>query len=720
VSKQFPVRIADGGNLLTQPAVSLENVGENNFTQITNWRRNKDQLQRREGWLKFEPVTGASQYIFDGTELVLKLAELIRPNGERVIVGVSRTLIKKFDVDTGTWTTIGSGYSAGGLRWQTITMNGFLVMNNGVDLPVSYRVEDATVTPIYEMREVGIASVGRIAEYNGFFFVADIVEVQDVFLNQWMNGFGSYVASSTVAKVASFAVVSGDSHKQFDVTTGGVDMIATLPDPVADPTFWIWIRKADAGVGIVSTSPETAGDAVALAAIGDIALVWSDGARYVSKVFAGGVIPATSPYGLVPASITNHLPYAVAWSDYGEPTHWAPLFDVYMPAASTTLNLPFPTNAFIPNKTRVAVIGGGPDGGTLGGQSTTPNGVLVTAVVGNAITIEETTDITNIYPRTVQVTRWSDVSTFVGRALLQGDGSRITGMLALQGQLMIYRETGIYTCRFTGDATAPFTFKPIYSGYNVPMWGDCIASPNGEFHVYPGIGRRFYQFDGATEPAIYAKCDDARNLFFDDSLLDSAECFALDSVLTKEAWFCRPGKVMALDIEFQTVSGIDAQIDAGTIARRPGGVDTWWVIGIGKNIYTYGLVNGVDSIHTWLRDGVVAVPVLKSGLNSMGEQTVEKDILNYTPLLGSPSPDAALEVQIASTWNPSQPPVDLLNPVAELPTPQGDNFIALLYRGIYFQDTITVTDQRDIDVRISARLWEVDYLRAPGVPRLNI
>lgn len=720
--KTYQVKVSDGGRLLTSPAVSLENVGESNYTQKTNWRRSNDQEIRREGWVKFAPVVpgGPSQYIFDGTELVLKLAELVRPNGERVIVGASRTLIKKFDVAGQVWTTIGSGYSASGLRWQTTTLNGYLILNNGVDLPVSYRVEDATVTPIYELREVGIVSAGRIANYNGFLFIADIVEFKAVFLDKWMNGFASYVATSTVAKVADFAIVSGDSGKQFDVTTGATDIVATLPNPVAAPTFWTWIKKVDAGAGIVSTSPETVGDEVALTAINDIALVWSDGTRYIAKVFAGGVIPATAPYGLVPEEFTNHLPYAIAWSDYGEPTHWAPVFDVYMPAASTTLNLPFPTSVFVPNETRVAVIGGGPDGGTLGGQSDTPNGVLITAVVGNVITLEETTDITLTYPRTVQVTRFGDVSTFSGRALLQGDGSRITALLELQGQLMIYRETGIYTGRFTADVTAPFTFKPIYQGYSVPLWGDCIASPDGEFHLYPGVGRRFFQFDGATEPKPFRACDDARNLFF-NGVVDQDECFVVDNPLTSEWWFCGPERVFAYDTEFSTVSEIDAVISAATIARRPSGVDTWYVLGIGSNVYTYGLVNGVAPLNTWLRDGAVAVPVLRSGLNPMGDQSSEKDILNYTPILSSPSPDAALEIQISTTWNPSQDPTPLLDPVAELPTPQGENFIAMLFRGIYFQDSITVTDIRDIDVRLSARIWEVDnFVRAPGVPRVNI
>jgi hypothetical protein len=722
VSRNIPIRIADGGNLVTQPAVSLENVSPADFTRLVNWRRSKDQLIRQEGWIKFEPLDGiAGQYIFDGVEALLRLAEVVRPNGDRVIVGASRTKIKAFNPTTGVWDVIGSGFSALGKRWQFSTINGYGIFNNQVDLPQAFRQEWTAVAPVYEMREVGIASVGRITEYNGFLFLGNIVEIQADQLDKWMNGYGTYVPGGTQAKAANFAVLLADDQDQFDVTTGAADVTATLPTgPVPPPTFWIWIKKVDAGVGRVLVTPGIVNQPVILEDINDIALIWSDGNAYHAKVFAGGVIPATDPYGPPPSDILNHFPYEVAWSEFGEPIRFAPRFSVYMTAASTTLELPFESEAFVANETYVAVIGGGANGGTLGGDSAHPNGILVTAVAGRNITLEMTTDVAISYPRTVQVTRFRDVSTLVGKSLLQGDGSAIIGMLALQNQIIIYRDTGVYVGRFTGTVDKPFAFRPrAEKTSNVPINGDAIIPVNANFHVYPGKGGRFYAFDGQTEPEIFSLCDNARDLFF-VGLDPLAETFAVDNPVTKQIWFCRPGKTMCLDYENKKVSEMDAEISAACMAKRPDDTDDWFVLGIDTDVFTYGLVEGNTPILTWLRNGVVAEPFMVGGLIHFGDQMNEKLITNYTPVLSSPSADVEMEVQLRSTHNPSAALTTLLNPVETLPSPVGDNFITLAYQAIYFQDEIRVTDTRDVDARISARFFEVELIKAAGITRSTV
>lgn len=721
MSRNIPVKIADGGNLVTQPAVSLENVSPADFTRLVNWRRSKDQLIRQEGWIKFEPLDGISdQWIFDGVEGLLRLAEVVRPNGDRVIVGASRTKIKAFNPSTGVWDVIGSGFSAQGKRWQFSTINGYGIFNNQVDLPQVFRQEWTSVVPVYEMREVGIASVGRITEYNGFLFLGNIVEIQGDQLDKWMNGYSSYVPGGTQAKAADFAVLLADDQDQFDVTTGAADVTVTLPSgPVAPPTFWIWVKKVDAGVGRVLV-PASVNQSVVLEDINNIALIWSDGNAYHAKVFESGVIPATDPYGPPPSDILNHYPYEVAWSEFGEPTRYAPRFSVYMPAASATLELPFESEAFVANETYVAVIGGGANGGTLGGDSSNPNGILVTAVAGKTITLATSTNGAISYPRTVQITRFRDVSTLVGKSLLQGDGSAIVGMLALQNQIIIYRDTGIYVGRFTGAVDKPFAFRPrSEKTSNVPINGDAIIAMNAAVHVYPGKGGRFYAFDGQTEPEIFSLCDNARDLFF-VGLDPLAEIFAVDNPVTKQIWFCRPGKTMCLDYENRKVTEMDAQIDAAVFAKRPDDTDDWFVLGIDTDAFTYGLVVGNTPILTWLRDGEVAEPFMVSGCIHFGDQMNEKLITNYTPLLSSPSPNVEMEVQLRSTHNPSAPLTDLLVPVESLPSPQGDNFITLAYQAIYFQDEIRVTDTRDVDARISARFFEVELIKAAGITRSTV
>ena len=77
------------------------------------------------------------------------------------------------------WQEIGSGFSGDGKRWEALNINGYLVLNNGVDLPMTYRERDSVVTPIYELRDQGIASVGSIAEHNGILICLDIRQIKD-------------------------------------------------------------------------------------------------------------------------------------------------------------------------------------------------------------------------------------------------------------------------------------------------------------------------------------------------------------------------------------------------------------------------------------------------------------------------------------------------------------------------------------------------------------
>lgn len=701
-------------------------IGAADYVQKTNWRREQDSEIRREGWIDFSPIAAiANQNVYDAALTCIKLVELVRGDGTKAIIGLSRSAVRLFSNSAGTWSTIGSGYSSSGKRWQTVMINGTLVANNGIDLPFFYNVGDAAVTPMYELREVGISAVGRIAENNGFLIVADITEIRSAQLDHWMNGYASYASGGNIAKAANFTALVGETTQTYQVTTGAGNIVATLPAvAVAGYAVALFYRieKVDAGVGVITTSPVIEDYTVTLDSINDLALVWWDIVRgkWAAVTFPSGTVPATAPYGIPSAAIaiTERLPWAVANSEYGEPTMWAPVFSVYMAAASATIVLPFTSSVFVAGRTRVAVINGGPLNGTLGGQEDTPDGVMVLTVSGATLTLQESTDVDITYPRIVQVLRWTDVSSLVGRYLLQGDNSEITSLATLRDWLVIFRETGIYLGRYTGDPGAPFVFTPKYSGSNVPQWPDAIANVNGNYLLYPARGNHLFQFDGVVWPTVHHVTDNASDLFFVG--YDQAdEVFAVDNAITKEIFFCYPDATIAFDYDTPggTVSKLTQLFDAAAIVHKTATTDVWMIMAIGRFIYTYGLVYGITPIQTWLRDGVAVTSVLKFGLNAFGDPANEKMILNLTPILASSSPDVDLEVQIYSAWNPSATPVALLSPVESLPTPEGNNFVTLAFQAIHFQDEITLVETTDIDARYSMRIIEVDLVRAGGVNR---
>ncbi len=717
MSREFQLKIVQGGRLITD--LSAADIGPANYTTKVNMRRDRDVEQRREGYLDFAPLPAiANQNEFDAAATCYRLVELTRPNGERALIGFTRTTVRLFSNTLGTWSTIGSGYSANGLRWQVATMDGYLIANNGTDLPFTYRVEDAAVTPIYELREVGVASAGRMEIYNSFLVFADIVEIQAEVLQLFMRGWSTFTTDATQNKAANFSINNTTENQDlFNVTTGAGTITATLPS--APPNgFYVIIAKVDAGSGTVVTSPAIAVSPVVLANQNDKALVYYDATagQWVSVTFPLGVVPADSNYGLVPTYITNHLPWEILTGEYGEPRNWAPVFPAYMAASSNTIVLPFASSVFIAGQTRVAVISGGPLGGTLGGQEGYENGILVTGVAGRTLTLEIPTDVELVYPRVVAVTRWEDISSLSGRYLIQGDNSAITGLSVLRDWLVVWRETGIYLGKFTGDPSAPFVFTPKYAGSNVPLWGDCIASIKGDYLLYPSRGNRMYKFDGVSWPELHDICDPSSSLFFND-VDETDEVFCFDNPITGEIFFIYPDTTICYDYDESTLSVFDVAFNAGAAIHKPGSTDEWVILAIGRFISTYGLAFGDDPFQTFMRDGVAAQGVLKWGINSFGSESSEKMIWNYTPLFSSQSPDAAVSVQLLGTHNPNAGLTTLLTPPELLPTPSGRNYVPLVFQYIYLQDELTILPATDIDCRVSGRIIELEIVKPSGVTR---
>lgn len=189
----------DAGSLCSD--LSYDSISPKDWSRKDNWRRVLDCEVVREGWdywrpNQSQPIT--NQKYTGVTGYVLAAEEIRNPAGNSAIVAVVDSTIRRFDFATGAWVQIGSGFqtyaSTGGAirRWQIVQLNGAAVFNNGVDLPVYWRIGMASVLPIYELREKGVASVGRITEYSGFLMAADVTEVNAAYMTTLMNGASPY------------------------------------------------------------------------------------------------------------------------------------------------------------------------------------------------------------------------------------------------------------------------------------------------------------------------------------------------------------------------------------------------------------------------------------------------------------------------------------------------------------------------------------------------
>lgn len=540
------------------------------------------------------------------------LAEVVRPNSDRCIVAATATTIYRYNHLLGSWAVIGDGFSPLGKRWQTVHINGWIVFNNAVDLPVSYRVEDSAVIPLYELREVGVASVGWITHYNGFLFGMNVVTIIDAQLATVMNG--------------------------------------------------------------------------------------------------------VAPYGLVDPSLTNHIPYRVIWSEFGEPRNWAPVFKFILNASTDTFVLPFPSSIFVSGVTRVAVINGGPENTTLGGDIANPEGVLVTNVAGSTITLAVPTDVAVTYPREVQITRWTDITAITGYKDLQGDATEILGGKALHSVLVIYRDKGIYVARYTGNPDDPFDWKERVPGTpNVPIWMEALATVgDDEYHLYPGNGKYFFAFDGVNPPAVHAVMDETRRRFFAD-LTDQSDVFAVNNPLTQETWFCRPWFTVAFDYVKKTASEIDAEIESAGIVTKPNDDFDWFLIAIGGLVYVYGRELGAPT--TFLRAGINPGARLVWGRGVVRRDSFnETRIRSYQTQFSSHDGTLAMRVKLYASHSASAARTELINEVIANPGETG-NMIPVHFQSIYWQDELHVEGVEDIEVRYIGRLLEEQKIQSAGVAR---
>jgi len=254
--------------------LSSDAVGIGNYTTKRDFRRDFDQDMRREGYDYFWPVTSGDFLLDPGTqpfpnegtsEAITLVHHARRPNGRHTVLVGTKTKLWRFNgtedgrytdedyfepvgvnapyagVTTNQWLLIGHGFSPDGHRWEAIDINGYTCLNNGVDLPMTYRIEDSEVVPIYELREQGIACVGTIGEVSGILMCGDISEIHSEEFLEWMDSVGDISSGNmTASKAAAInqvvtpgAFFDGVAHRFMTIVfaDGKQRQILNVPNP---------------------------------------------------------------------------------------------------------------------------------------------------------------------------------------------------------------------------------------------------------------------------------------------------------------------------------------------------------------------------------------------------------------------------------------------------------------------------------------------------------
>lgn len=677
---------------------SASEAGFLNYTTKRNWRRDLSDEMTREGYDYCVPDPDAgdasSQPFPAASDQTINLVHLSRrPNGDAAMLVATPTTIYRFnsslagyyedpdyenyvdpaDPDLGgqpyfavpsRWQVIGSGFSPNGRRWEAKNVNGLTILNNSVDLPVSYRLDYSTVTPMHELREQGILSVGTIEEYDSILMggdvdemlegnIPDILEVASsgsITVSQTGRASSGVITATTSGAGPTYTITATASiftapmvgrmirfsnGARFTITgyTSGTVVSATRNGTYAVITAkpFVITDAWDPTSSTVDAYSLTASSSFFTSAMVGKLIAWADGTvRKVTKYVSGthaktdydapisaGEVKYDNPNAYLSKETliangvitdTNRRQTRLLWSEVGAPTKFGTQSPVSMESGSEYA-IASRTIGSLSIGDAVAVDGAGLFGGVLI-LDDDGNPVTVKRIVPGFIELSAPAKTTTS-SGTIQTA--SSIGSIVGYEDLDDDGSGILKMLKLREQVVIYKDTSIFIGQYTGNVDQPFLFKliPIPHGQAL-HYRNTVVNINGLYHLYAGRNA-FYSFDLTNQvPQPVLGADLISNLFYDHATIENTESiFVADNHNTKEVWFVNPQNstdpVMCFDHRYGTWSTCNIPLTAGGMIKSPmseipAETEDWFVMGnAAGTVLIYG--NSTSEVAFW-GDGV--------------------------------------------------------------------------------------------------------------------
>lgn len=418
-----------GGRLLCD--LSADAIGLENYAQKQDFRRYLDREIRAEGYNRFRPNPTLSEIEqcrpVGNTDPITLIAEARLASGRlAVVVGTPTKLFRFFGMENGgvyeaavfdagvfedtmaAWVEIGSGYKSGD-RWEAEMVGNFLVLNNGVDLPLTYRVDEMEAKPIYELREQGIASVGTIAEHNDILICCDIRQIDADEHRLLMAPISSAVDCGQTGSVKANALgtvnsgvagvegntltadapvflpeMTGTQIRMANGMTRTVTYVSATqvtldgsPD-LAEPAQPFWFL-AD-GDNVLSVPAGVLFPSVAESELPGRRIFWADGTVRTIVSADSGVIVVDSDFGVDtgPCVLESAIAYAAyttsakieryqwrqMWSMPSLPRRWGAIYPGTVKAGERTLKLDYPVRSIEMGQS-IIVLGAGAGGGNL-------------------------------------------------------------------------------------------------------------------------------------------------------------------------------------------------------------------------------------------------------------------------------------------------------------------------------------------------------------------
>jgi hypothetical protein len=763
------IRPSQGGALVVSPSADV--AGSTSYTEKLNFRRDLDGEVRREGYELFNPagldVTPYQQCRPDpaSSDPVRQLHQFADKNGRRVLVAAQGGKLYRFKFETtqdyavSTYAdsnyvgSLGSTYAweeiATGLqtsrRWECVSFSGVCFFNNGADLPLYYDPleSSATAKPVYGLRELGIASVGTIAEYEGRLIVADIWEITTGFDAYWMND------SSVTDKYVHM-------HDHASVTTTGNVKLTRYPYRVrwssyTQPTLF--------GQSIKGTTSNSGGDGYFET---DYPLSFGNGKPESFNtgdslsILNAGINGSTMSLH----SFSNHdgvVQYVV--EEPGVGYDGTSTVEVTSPTSGTTATGTMTRSASGGIQSiAVNVNGSGYYEApvvTINKGSSSGYGATIRAVLGlevqpsatTPLTITGATSVVNGAGKTVTKYTLSDevenvasdctmmlydeIGAGAGWRDFTEDGSTILKFEKLGNQLYAYREGGYFVISATTEAMdgipTVFNFDGRYLGERVANYRHTVINIGGVKHLFAGTNGVFEVTRASTEPKLSTMFEVGPEWWNTISTDEYENVYSVDNPITREVFICYPldsGKgVVAYDYVNNTISEIDEHYEAAAAIMKPkedntGREEMWFVFWSDGDLVRYGF--GQTGYRIYSRKGLDYTSRLRSGLIDFGDTFSDKQMRSYALQLSdvvvAPSNTIQIDPQpkIRLFTNSSVHGVgqnEVMDEVNNLDYVllndiKNENMIPLYLRANYYRDEIEVSG-KDNPMKVVGRTFEV-------------
>jgi hypothetical protein len=718
--KHITVKPSDGGQLMMDS--SAENAGIANYTEKTNFRRYLDKEIRREGFDYFAPKPsnhGVDPFPSQAQDPITFIYTATRPNGDKaLIVGVEENdgvhlykykgSLNNNYVESGYWPSDYTDTSTAGWlkitgdtsplpdkskRLQAVTVNGTTVFNNGVDLPVAYRLEWAEVKPVYQIREAGIVSVESISDYSGMLCVGNVTQTTsgqvDLFdtdaYGTIMDGtsvFHSRLANSEISSPLNWAAVN----------SGWIDEYSIRLDLKGHPLSF------------------SIGDEITITGAG--ALGGNHTAK-VHKVHTGGEVTPTLGTG----------------GAYIVPAHGRRYWVVSATGGSCT----YKDKKYY-------------DGSYI---LTDYSQERIYLNVGTPVEIHDSSYLILSDPADTSVSG-TDVAlsssgvSFAGFTDLADDGDSIVNMEPLQNSLIVYKDKEIVQVEFTANESAPFRTRLIKTEENNLYFKNSLLTLDGETHFFAGRDA-FYLFGlGDSAPREIQLGRLVREKFFQNAFISNTKnVFSSQNRLTDEVWinFLENGSPVSLCWNYvdQSFSYTDMGNTASAMITRPRSAseEAMYLMGFSNGVLCF---YGLSDKNQWnwgntrkifyrrnefdLDDPAAAeklgyTSILKSGRGDFGDSYNEKTLRGYVLIAASSQPaDHDVKVKLTAFGNPFDTTGIELMDGGEytLSNLQAQNLIPLFGKAHLLQDTITI-DGKDNPVEITARIFDVSGVKTRSETR---